>query len=150
MRGVLLCGKVRKSHASAKRCRSGQTVDFQQGTNGVIQTRRFIAQMLKQQASGAQAAFNNKKKTFEVFHCFYSPFRFSSRTHRLSRAMHQMGLLLTPSHLAPLLAACWIDLNPLQCHIVDGSFLDFLPPVLHRALCTGNEWKNVRNLKTHG
>lgn len=27
-----------------------------------------------------------------------------------------------------------LNLNPLQCHIVDGSFLDFLPPVLHRTL----------------
>ena len=27
-----------------------------------------------------------------------------------------------------------LNLDPLQRHIVDGSFLDFLPPVLHRAL----------------
>lgn len=41
-----------------------------------------------------------------------------------------------PTHPEPsrTLVGRLLDLHPLQCHIVDGTVLDFLPPVLHRAL----------------
>lgn len=41
-----------------------------------------------------------------------------------------------PTHPEPSrsLVGSLLDLNPLECHVVDGSILDFLPPVLHRAL----------------
>lgn len=41
-----------------------------------------------------------------------------------------------PTHPEPSrpLVGRLLDLHPLQRHVVDGTFLDFLPPVLHRAL----------------
>lgn len=41
-----------------------------------------------------------------------------------------------PTHPEPSrsLVGRLLNLNPLQRHIVDGTFLNFLPPVLHRAL----------------
>ncbi len=54
-----------------------------------------------------------------------------------------------PTHPKPSrsLVGRLLDLNPLQCHIVDGSFLDFLPPVLHRALRGESKRENVKRLE---
>lgn len=55
-----------------------------------------------------------------------------------------------PTHPKPScsLVGRLLNLNPLQCHIVDGAFLNFLPPVLHRALEGEKKGRLLRKLRT--
>lgn len=58
-----------------------------------------------------------------------------------------------PTHPEPSrpLVGRLLDLHPLQRHVVDGTFLDFLPPVLHRALeAKEKESFNVENFHRRG